>query len=190
MSNDAYFTGKAGTRYTYAAIAARIRKEAPHTLGQHISVQLEAIGLLEEMKNGTTPFGLPYSFASVARLIEKQLTSNGLVHTPGLFRALRNDYRIKGKTRRRAIKILSDVYGLPPEEAKGLLSGAIEIEIGEAAGTITYTIGVPPDAPRPPSDGNPFPPLNPPRTEPDSRDSTDAAGPVKRRAYVATTASS
>ena len=29
------------------------------------------------------------------RLIQKQLTSNAMFHTPGLFRALQNDYRIK-----------------------------------------------------------------------------------------------
>ncbi len=63
MSNDAYFTSKSGTRHFYADIAARIRKEAPHTLGKHISAQLEAIGLLEEMQNGTTPCGLPFTFA-------------------------------------------------------------------------------------------------------------------------------
>jgi hypothetical protein len=74
--------------------------------------------------------------------IQKQLTSNGMVHTPGFFRALRNDYRIKGGPRRRAIKILSDVYGLPPEEAKGLLSGTIRIEMDEAAGTITFNTAI------------------------------------------------
>jgi hypothetical protein len=63
MSKGPYFTGKSGTRYTYSDIAERIRKEAPHTLSQHIFVQLEAIGLLEEMRNGATPCGLPYSFA-------------------------------------------------------------------------------------------------------------------------------
>lgn len=73
--------------------------------------------------------------------IPKQLTSS-VVHTPGLFRALLNDYRINGESRRRAIKILSDVYGLPPEEAEGLLSGKIRIEIDEAAGTITYSTGI------------------------------------------------
>jgi hypothetical protein len=140
MTSDEYFRGASGTRYTYAEIANRIRKEAPQTLGKHISVQLEAIGLTDEMMNGTTPCGLPYTFASEARPIGKQLTSSGFIHTPGLFRALQNDYHIKGKTRRRAIKILSDGYGLPPAEAEGLLSGAIEIEIDEAAGTITYTI--------------------------------------------------
>jgi len=143
MQSNGYFIGASGTRHDYSDIAERIRKEAPHTLGQHIFVQLEAIGLLEEVENGTTPCGLPYTFASEASLIQKQLTSSRLVHTPGFFRALRNDHRIKGKTRRRAVKILSDVYGLPLEEAQGLLSGAIEIEIDEAAGTITYAIDVP-----------------------------------------------
>ena len=46
-----------------------------------------------------------------------------MFHTPGFFRALQNDYRIKGEPRRRAVKILSDGYGMPREEAKGLLSG-------------------------------------------------------------------
>ena len=67
-----------------------------------------------------------------------------MFYTPGLFRALQNDYRIKGKIRRRAVKILSDGYGLPPEEAKGLLNGAIAIVIDEAAGTITYIVAAGP----------------------------------------------
>jgi hypothetical protein len=73
------------------------------------------------------------------RHIEKQLTSSAMFHTPGLFRALQNDYRIKGKTRLHAIKTLSDGYGLSREEAAGLLSGAIQSEIDEAAGTVTFT---------------------------------------------------
>ncbi len=77
--------------------------------------------------------------AGKPRLIQKQLTSSGLVHTPGLFRALQNDYRIKGETRCRAIKIFSDGYGLSREEAEGLLGGAIESEIDDEAGTITFT---------------------------------------------------
>jgi hypothetical protein len=140
MTSHSYFVGASGKRYTYGDVADRIRKEAPHTLGKHIFEQLKAIGLHEEMQNGSTPCGLPYTFASEARLIEKQLTSSALAHTPGLFRALQNDYRIKGKTRRRAVKILSDVYGLPLAEAGGLLSGAIAMVIDEAAGTITYTV--------------------------------------------------
>jgi hypothetical protein len=87
-----------------------------------------------------TNAGLPEIFASEPVLIQKQLTSSRMVHTPGIFRALRNDYRIKGEPRRRAIKILSDVYGIPPAEAKGLLSGAIAIVIDAAAGTITYAV--------------------------------------------------
>jgi hypothetical protein len=70
----------------------------------------------------------------------KQLTSTAMFFTPGLFRALQNDYRIKGKTRQRAVQILSDGYGLPVEEARGLLSGSIPVKINEAAGTITYTV--------------------------------------------------
>ena len=71
-------------------------------------------------------------------MTRKQLTSTAMFHTPGLFRALQNDYRIKGKTRQHAVKILSDGYGLSPDEARGLLSGSIPVEIDEAAGTITY----------------------------------------------------
>jgi hypothetical protein len=139
MTTNGYFIGASGRRYAYAEIAERIRSEAPHTLGKHIFVQLEAIGLLDEMKNGTTPCGLPYSFADEPDLVQRQLTSSAMVHTPGFFRALRNEYAFKGATRRRAIKSLSEVYGLPHEEADGLLSGAIKSEIDEAAGTITYT---------------------------------------------------
>ena len=73
------------------------------------------------------------------RLIQKQLTSSAMFHTPGLFRALQNDYRINGKPRLHAIKTLSNGYGLSREEAAGLLSGAIKSEIDEAAGTVTFT---------------------------------------------------
>jgi len=80
--------------------------------------------------------------------IRKQLTSTPMFHTPGLFRALQNDYRIKGTTRQRAVQILSDGYGLPVAEARGLLSGSIPVEINEAAGTITYEVSeVPPALP-------------------------------------------
>jgi hypothetical protein len=65
MTTDGYFLGASGTRYDYSSIANRIRKEAPLTLGKHITVQLEALGLLEEMQNGATPCGLPFTFAEV-----------------------------------------------------------------------------------------------------------------------------
>jgi hypothetical protein len=140
MTTDAYFLGASGTRYTYADIADRIRQEAPHTLGKHIFVQLEAIGLLDEMTKGTTPCGLPFTFADSARLTRKQLMIGGRFDTPGLFRAAQEDYRIGGMTSRRAIKNFGDWYGLPREEAEGLLSGAIPVAIDEAAGTVTYTV--------------------------------------------------
>jgi hypothetical protein len=63
MTTDGYFLGATGTRYDYSDIADRIRKAAPLALGKHIFVQLEAIGLLDEMKNGTTPCALPFTFA-------------------------------------------------------------------------------------------------------------------------------
>ena len=140
MNRNAYFRGPSGTRHTYAEVADRIRQEAPHTLGQHIFAQLRAIGLYDEFMNGATPCALPFTFAAESRLVQKKLTSSAMFHTPGLFRALRNDYRIKGEPRRRAVKILSDGYGLPQAEAEGLLSGAIISEIDETAGTITYAI--------------------------------------------------
>ena len=65
MTSHDYFRGASGTYYTYAEIAARIRKEKPLTLGKHITVQLKALGLLEEFQAGTTPCGLPFTFAEV-----------------------------------------------------------------------------------------------------------------------------
>jgi hypothetical protein len=58
-----YFRGASGKRYPYPEIAERIRKEAPQTLGKPITVQLEAIGLLEEFQGGGTPYVLPSTFA-------------------------------------------------------------------------------------------------------------------------------
>lgn len=63
MTTDGYFLGATGTRYDYSDIADRIRQNAPQTLGKHIFVQLEALGLLREFRDGTTPCGLPFTFA-------------------------------------------------------------------------------------------------------------------------------
>jgi hypothetical protein len=63
-----YFRGPSGTRYTYADIADRIRRDAPQTLSQHIFLQLEALGLLRELQDGTTPCGLPFTFAENLRI--------------------------------------------------------------------------------------------------------------------------
>jgi hypothetical protein len=140
MTIHGYFIGKSGKRYAYVDVANMIRDKAPETFGKHISIQLAAIELLEEFEGGVTPCGLPFTFAGESRRTRKQLTSSGFVHTPGLFRALCNDYRIKGKTRQRAIRILSEGYQLPPKEAQRLLSGAIEVHIDETAGTISYEL--------------------------------------------------
>lgn len=72
--------------------------------------------------------------------VRKTLVSNGMVHTPGVFRALQNDYQINGRTRKRAVSILCTGYGIPESEATGLLSGKIPIEVNEQAGTISYTL--------------------------------------------------
>jgi hypothetical protein len=72
VSDEPYFRGPTGTRYDFSYIANRIRREAPHTLGKHISVQLEAIGLHDEMMNGTTPCSLPWTFAEVAEALDAQ----------------------------------------------------------------------------------------------------------------------
>jgi hypothetical protein len=68
MTSNGYFLGAAGTRYDYSDIADRIRRDAPHTLGEHIFVQLRAICLYQEFLNGTTPCGLPLTFAENPRI--------------------------------------------------------------------------------------------------------------------------
>ena len=85
MDSESYFRGGSGKRYTFAEIADRIRNEAPHVLGKHITEQLEAVGLLKEMQGGTTPHGLPYTFAEAAESplerVERQI--RGLKAEPG-----------------------------------------------------------------------------------------------------------
>lgn len=58
-----YFRGRYGEKHFFADIARRIHEEHPELLGEHISIQLEALGLHETMRKGTTPFALPFSFA-------------------------------------------------------------------------------------------------------------------------------
>lgn len=72
--------------------------------------------------------------------VRKTLVSSEMIHTPGVFRALKNDYQINGRTRARAVSILSTGYGLSEQEATDLLSGTIPIEVDEVAGTISYTL--------------------------------------------------
>lgn len=58
-----YFIGKSGQKYPYTLIATIIQNKAPHVVGKHIFEQLEAIELYDEMREGLTPYGLPYSFS-------------------------------------------------------------------------------------------------------------------------------
>ncbi len=79
--------------------------------------------------------------ATTPELISKQLTSSGSFHTPGIFRAMQNNYRAGrrgSKTRNHAIKTMEDGYSLTNEDAEGILSGSIPVEIDEAAGTVTF----------------------------------------------------
>src|SRR5581483_9069289 len=123
------------------------RKEVPMTridqLRSRVRGQLSSTVLKTNAKSDLDRvefIEITYQPKGAFMTIRKRLTSTAMFHTPGLFRALQNDYRIKGKTRQRAVQILSDGYGLPVEEARGLLSGSIPVEINEAAGTVTYEV--------------------------------------------------
>lgn len=58
-----YFTGKSGGKTFYTSIATMIRERHPRLVGKHIFQQLLALGLYDEFRGGTTPYGLPYSFS-------------------------------------------------------------------------------------------------------------------------------
>tara|TARA_R100000008_G_scaffold33659_1_gene19039 strand:+ start:2083 stop:2328 length:246 start_codon:yes stop_codon:yes gene_type:complete len=49
--------------FTFREIGDRVRKEAPETLGEHIFVQIDALGLNKEFERAGTPHSLPYTFA-------------------------------------------------------------------------------------------------------------------------------
>jgi hypothetical protein len=72
--------------------------------------------------------------------VHKKLISSAMVHTPGIFRAMQNDYGIRGKPRDRAIYMLSNIYQIDEEEAESLLSGRIAVEIDEEQGTVSYEL--------------------------------------------------
>ena len=70
------------------------------------------------------------------------LTSANFVHTPGIFSAMQNDYRVgehDRETRRKAIHVMHKTYGISTEEAEAILSGDTAVTIDEAAGTVSYT---------------------------------------------------
>lgn len=70
------------------------------------------------------------------------LTSANFVHTPGIFRALQNDYRVgehDRETRRKAISLMRKTYGISTEEAEAILSGDTPVTVNETEGTVSYT---------------------------------------------------
>ncbi len=62
--NGPYFTGASGGKHYYAALAELIGERHPELRGKHIFQQLETLGLLDEFRRGTTPYGLPFSFSN------------------------------------------------------------------------------------------------------------------------------
>ena len=130
-----YFVGASGARYAYSDIADRIRSEAPHTLGKHIFVQLEAIGLLEEMQDGATPCGLPFTFAETAGVAAAK-------HTPGPWAYEEETgriYRADGDVEPTIAFVELD--NTPPEQAKAdghLLAASLKLReaLREAQATI------------------------------------------------------
>lgn len=58
-----FYRTKTGDKRSYREIAIAIRIAHPHLIGAHISVQAEALGLLDELEAGETPYMLPYSFS-------------------------------------------------------------------------------------------------------------------------------
>ena len=65
--SEPYFVvyGEGGRRvyYTFREIGDRVRQEAPETMGEHIFVQIDALGLNDEFNKADTPYSLPYTFA-------------------------------------------------------------------------------------------------------------------------------
>lgn len=59
-----YFRGPDGAKHFYAGLAEAIKYKAPQLRGAHIFKQLDALDMLEDFADGTTPFGLPYTFSA------------------------------------------------------------------------------------------------------------------------------
>ena len=58
-----YFTGITGGKHYYKGLAETIKQKHPEERGKHIFSQLMALGLMVEFEEGSTPYGLPYSFS-------------------------------------------------------------------------------------------------------------------------------
>lgn len=57
-----YFRKPDETKVYFKDIAVAIEKLHPSLSGKHIFEQLKALGLWNDMQEGTTPVSLPYSF--------------------------------------------------------------------------------------------------------------------------------
>lgn len=64
-SRDLYFCDKNNTRYSYYAIAEKVK--GTRVEGAHIFDQLKFLGLVEALEKGWTPFSLPYSFSNLEK---------------------------------------------------------------------------------------------------------------------------
>ena len=62
--NGPYFRGADGGRHYFSEVARRVHVEKPEVAGQHIFVQLEALGMRETFDRGDTPYGLPFTFST------------------------------------------------------------------------------------------------------------------------------
>jgi hypothetical protein len=49
--------------YTFREIGDLVRSKVPETMGEHIFVQIDALGLRKTFDNADTPYSLPYTFA-------------------------------------------------------------------------------------------------------------------------------
>ncbi len=58
-----YFRTETGRKVYFRDIAVAIDTLHPRLRNKHIFEQLETLGLYGEMRRGTTPVGLPYSFS-------------------------------------------------------------------------------------------------------------------------------
>lgn len=58
-----FFVTDGGRKYYFDEVGDMVREKAPETLGEHIFIQLEAVGLMEVFSRSATPVTLPYTFA-------------------------------------------------------------------------------------------------------------------------------
>jgi len=54
-------------KHQYADLAKKIRQHHPSLIGEHVEVQLDALGLTKVFETGATVGMLPYSFTDMPR---------------------------------------------------------------------------------------------------------------------------